>query len=82
MLQIVMGRETWIYHLNPCSGEWKLYGIPRKKKFTSVLSVRNIVVAVSWDEKDVIRMNFLPKRTKLNSDQYAERLINLNAHLQ
>lgn len=26
-------------------------------------------------------MNFLPERTKLNSDQCAERLINLNAHL-
>jgi hypothetical protein len=69
-----MGRETLIYHLNPNTwgGQWKLYGIPRKKKFTSVLSARNIVVAVSWDEKDVVFMNFLPKRTKFNSDQYAE----------
>jgi hypothetical protein len=68
-----------MYHLNPYDSRWKLCGIPRKKKFTSVLSARNIVVAVSWDEKDVVLMNFLPKRTKVNSDQYAERLINLNA---
>jgi len=82
MMQVVMGRETWIYHMNPnpCGGRWKLNGVPRKK-FTSVLSARNIVVADSWDEKDVILMNFLPKRTKLNSDKYAERLINLNAPL-
>ena len=83
MLHVVLGCETWIYHLNPNTwgGRWRLYGIPRKKKFTSVLSAWNIMVAVSWDEKDVILMNFLPKRTKLNSDQYAERLMNLNAHL-
>ena len=67
VMQVVTGRETWIYHMNPnpCVGRWKLNGVPRKKKFTSVLSARNIVVAVSWDEKDVILMNFLPKRTKL-----------------
>jgi hypothetical protein len=45
-----------------------------------VLSAGNIVVAVSWDEKDGGVTNFSPKRTKLNSDQYAERLINVNAH--
>lgn len=80
VLQIVMGRETWICHLNPCGSWCKAYGIPRKKKFTSVLSAGNIVVAVSWDEKDGGVTNFSPKRTKLNSDQYAERLINVNAH--
>jgi hypothetical protein len=70
------------YHFNPnpSSGRWKLWN-PRKKKITSVLSARNIVVAAFWDEKDVILIYLLPKRTKVNSDQYADRWRNLNAHV-
>jgi hypothetical protein len=83
VLHIVKGHETLVHHLNPNTwgGHWKLYGIQRKKKFTSVLSARNIVVAISWVEKDVVLMNFLSKRIKLNSNQYAERLMNMSAHL-
>lgn len=77
-------RLSWSmdYHFNPnpSSGRWKLWN-PRKKKITSVLSARNIVVAAFWDEKDVILIYLLPKRTKVNSDQYADRWRNLNAHV-
>jgi hypothetical protein len=60
-----MEHRALICHLNPnpSSGRWKLNGIPRKKKFTSVLSAGSIVVAVFWNEKDVILINLLPKRT-------------------
>jgi hypothetical protein len=67
-----------ILNPNPSGSRWN--DIPRKK-FSSVSSGGKIVITVFWDEKGVIFMNFLPRRTTVNSDQYIETLRSLNDNL-
>jgi hypothetical protein len=52
-----------------------------RKKFKSVPLAGRFMVAVFWDEKGVIFVSFLPRRTTVNSNCYIEALRSLNACL-
>jgi hypothetical protein len=54
---------------------------PREKKLESALLAGIIMVTVTWYEKCVIFVNFLPRGTAVNSDHCNETLKSLNANL-
>jgi hypothetical protein len=52
----------------------------RNMKSESAWSARKIMATVFWGEKDVIPVNFLPRRKTVNSDSCTETLRSLHPH--
>lgn len=82
--QIVMGDETWAHCFEPesmqKSTEWPNMVTPRKKKLKSAQSAGKIMVALFWDDKDIILVNFLSRGIRMSFDCYTDTQKSLNAH--
>jgi len=78
-----MGDETWFYVYDPetrvQSSQWKSPSSPRVKKARQSRSNIKVVMTVFFDLDGIVRAEFVPRNTTVNSEHYkglSERLRN------
>ena len=78
LLRLVTVDETWVHYYEPenkvQSRQWVGPGSPRPKKFKTQPSAGKVMATVFWDAKDVIILDFLPKRSSITGVYYANLL--------
>ena len=83
LLRLVTVDETWVPYYEPenkaQSRQWVGPGFPRPKKFKTQPSACKVLAKVFWDAKDVIMMDFLPKRSTITGVHFANLLDKLRA---
>jgi histone-lysine N-methyltransferase SETMAR len=76
--RIVTGDETWIHHYDPESKQesmqWKHKGSPSPKKFKVQHSAGKVMATVFWDSEGILLIDYLPRKTTMNGNYYAEVL--------
>ena len=69
LFRLVTVDETWVHYYEPGnkaqSRQWVGPGSPRPKKFKMQPSAGKVMAIVFWDAKDVIMLDFLPKRSTI-----------------
>ena len=75
--------ETWVHYYEAenkaQSRQWVGPGCPRPKMFKTQPSAGKVMAIVIWDAKDVIMLDFLPKRSTITGVYYANLLDQLRA---
>ena len=78
LLRLVTVDETWVHYYEPenkaQNRQWVGPGSPRSKKFKTQPSAGKVMATVFWDAKDVIMLDFLPKRSTITGVYYANLL--------
>ena len=78
LLRLVTVDETWVHYYEPenkaQSRQWVGPGSPRSKKFKTQPSASKVIATVFWDAKDVIMLDFLPKRSTITWVYFANLL--------
>ena len=78
LLSLVTVDETWVHYYEPenkaRSRQWVGPGSPRPKKFKTQPSAVKVMATVFWDEKGVIMLDFLLKRSTITLVYYANLL--------
>jgi histone-lysine N-methyltransferase SETMAR len=79
--RLVTGDETWIHHWDPESKQesmqWKHHGSPPPRKFKVQASAGKIMASVFWDSQGLIMIDYMPHKTTINGQYYAELLVKL-----
>ena len=74
--RLVTGDETWIHHWDPESKQesmqWKLS--PPPKKFRSQSSAVKVMATIFWDSRGILMIDYMPHKTKITSEYYADLL--------
>jgi len=80
---VIMGDETWVYGYDPeirvQSSQWKSTSSPRVKKARQSRSNIKVMMTVFFDLDGIVRAEFVPRNTTVNSEYYKgllERLRN------
>jgi len=80
---VIMGDETWVYGYDPetsvQSSQWKSPSSPRAKKACQSRSNIKVVLVVFFNLDGIVRAEFVPRNTTVNSEYYKgllERLRN------
>src|SRR5215471_12603495 len=72
---LVTGDETWVYHRDPKSKmesmQWKHKTFPTPKKFRVEKSAGKVMATVFWDEKGLLLLEFMPQKTTITGQTYA-----------
>ena len=75
---LVTGDETWVYHRDPESKmesmQWKYKSFPIPKKFRVEISAGKVMATVFWDEKGLLLLEFMPQKTTITGQTYANQL--------
>ena len=78
MTRLLTGDETWIHHWDPElkqeSMQWKHHDSPPPKKFRTRLSAGKIMATIFWDAKGVLLIDYMPHKTTITSQYYADLL--------
>ena len=73
--RLVTGDETWIHHWDPEtkleSMQWKHPGSPPPKKFRTQPSAGKIMATIFWDAKGILMIDYMPPKTTMNGQYYA-----------
>jgi hypothetical protein len=76
--RIVTGDETWIHHYDPESKQefmqWKHKGSPPPKKFKVQHSAGKVMATVFWDSEGILLIEYLPRKSTMKGNYYAEVL--------
>ena len=79
---IVTGDETWIHYWDlECkyeSMQWRHALPPPPRKFTTQPSAGKIMATIFWDNKGVLLIDYLPDKTTMNGQYYANLLLKLH----
>lgn len=79
--RIITGDETWIRHWDPEtkqeSMQWKHQASPPPKKFRTQPSAGKIMATIFWDTEGVILVDYLPQKTTVTGQYYANILLKL-----
>ena len=79
---IVTGDETWIHHWDPESKQesmqWRHVSPPPPRKIKPQPSAGKIMAAIFWDSKGVLLIDYLPDKTIMNGQYYANLLLKLS----
>lgn len=74
MTKIITGDETWVYGYDPetkvQSSQWQTSDSPRPKKARMSKSNVKVMLIVFFDFEGIVRSEFVPKGTTVNSDYY------------
>jgi histone-lysine N-methyltransferase SETMAR len=77
----VTGDETWLYHFDPESKQesmqWKHAQSPTPTKFRTQASAGKVMATIFWDAQGVIHMDYLPHKTTITGQYYADLLLRL-----
>ena len=77
-LRLVTVDETWFHNYEPenkvQSCQWVGLGSARPKKFKTQPSAGKVMATVFWGAKDIIMLDFLPKRSTITGVYYANLL--------
>jgi hypothetical protein len=73
LFPIVTGDETWAHHYEVVNGVASSTS-PRKKKFKTTPSTRNVMITVLWDIDGVILVDVMARGETINSDAYIKTL--------
>ena len=72
---IVTGDETWIHHWNPESKQesmqWRHASSSPPSKIKLQTSVGKIMATIFWNRKGVLLIDYLPDKTTMNGQYYA-----------
>ena len=72
------GDETWVYHRDPESKmesmQWKHKTSPTPKTFRVEKSAGKVMTAVFWDEKGLLLLEFMPQKTTITGQTYANTI--------
>lgn len=81
MQRIVTGDETWVYYYDPetkqQSMEWVETGSRPPVKAKVVKSAGKVMLTIFWDSKGWIHLDWLPPKTTINGQYYANVLTGL-----
>jgi len=74
--------ETWLYHYDPetkqQSVERQQRGSTHPKKFRTQKSAGKVLASISWDQDDILLIDYLPKGETINAEYYPSLLVQLN----
>jgi len=83
---VVMGDETWVYGYDPetrvQSSQWKSPSSCAKKKMCQSRSNIKVVVIVFFDLDGIVRAEFVPRNTTVNSEYYKGLLEHLRNNVR
>ena len=86
LLHLVTVNDTWVHYYEPenkaQSHQWVGPGSPRPKKFKTQPSAGKVMATVFWEAKDVIMLDFLPKRSTIIGVYYANLLDQLRTAIR
>ena len=75
---LVTGDEAWLYHRDPESKmesmQWKHKTSPTPKKFRVKKSAGKVMATVFWDEKGLLLLDFMPQKTTITGQTYANTI--------
>lgn len=81
--RVVTGDETWIHHWDPEtkqeSMQWKHHGSPPPRKFKTQASAGKIMGTFFWDSEGLLLADYMPHKTTITADVYAEQIRKLRA---
>jgi len=70
--------ETWVYHRDPESKmesmQWKHKTSPTPKKFRVEKPAGKVMATVFWDEKGLLLLEFMPQKTTITGQTYANTI--------
>lgn len=73
--RLVTGDETWIHHWDPEtkleSKQWKHPSSPPPLKFRTQPSAGKVMATIFWDAKGILLIDYLPTKTTMNGQYYA-----------
>jgi len=76
--RLVTGDETWVYHRDPESKmesmQWKHKTSPTSKKFRVEKSAGKVMATVFWDKKGLLLLEFMPQKTTITGQTYADTI--------
>lgn len=76
--RLVTGDETWVYHKDPESKmesmQWKHRTSPTPKKFRVEKSAGKVMATVFWDKDGLLLLEFMPRKSTINGEVYANTL--------
>ena len=79
--RLVTGDETWVYHRDPEnkmeSMQWKHKTSPTPKKFRVEKFAGKVMATVFWDEKGLLLLEFMPQKTTITGQTYANTITTL-----
>jgi len=71
---VIMGDEAWVYVYDPetrvQSSQWKSPSSPRAKKARQTRSNIKVMMIVFFDLDGIVRAEFVPRNTTVNSEYY------------
>jgi [histone H3]-lysine36 N-dimethyltransferase SETMAR len=74
MAKIITGDESWVYGYDPetkiQSSQWKTSASPRPKKARQSKSNVKVMLIVFFDSEGIVRSEFVPRGTTVNSEYY------------
>jgi len=81
LYDIVTGYETWIHHWDPESKQESMQcrhaSSSPPRKFKTQPSTGKIMATIFWDSKGVLVIDYLPDKTTMNGQYYANLLLKL-----
>jgi histone-lysine N-methyltransferase SETMAR len=81
LFRVVTGDETWLHYYDPetkqQSMQWVHKNSPPPKKFRVQASAGKLMATVFWDAKGVIHIDYVPPKTTITGQYYAELLMRL-----
>src|SRR5215468_5493586 len=84
--RLVTGDETWVYHRDPESKmesmQWKHKTSPTPKKFKVEKSAGKVMATVFWDEKGLLLLEFMPQKTTITGQTYANTITALRESIK
>jgi len=79
--RLVTGDETWVYHRDPEfkmeSMQWKHKTSPTPKMCRVEKSAGKVMATVFWDEKGLLLLEFMPQKTTITRQTYANTITTL-----
>lgn len=76
--RLVTGDETWVYHKDPESKmesmQWKHQLSPTPKRFKVGKSAGKVMATVFWDEEGILLLEFMPRKSTITGETYANTL--------
>lgn len=82
----VTGDETWLRHFDPESKQesmqWKHAQSPPPRKFRTQASAGKVMATIFWDAKGVIHIDYMPHKTTITGQYYADLLMRLRKSIK
>jgi histone-lysine N-methyltransferase SETMAR len=85
-LRCVTADETWLHYYDPDSKQslmqWKHTDSPPPRKFRTHASAMKVLATIFWDAQGVIRIDYLPRGSTINSQYHADLLMQLRSAIK